>query len=228
MQILILIPAFLSFLYTLYKLVKDDYIFIRKNVSAESAFDIAFILGVVSVFTSRILYFLFHPIPQKNNLILFFTAGQGGFSLLGAVVGAMVVLYGMSKYKKWPTGRLFDFFTLAFSVALPVGILCTAAFYRDYALWLHLGNALFYFISMTWFLRFLYPRLMSRVLREGTISIVFIILFSVVSLVNAIFLQQQGKIILLSQESIGFTLLFLFGVGLLIKQASGGLLNKKR
>ena len=140
MQIIILIPAFLAFLYTLYKLVKDDYIFIRKNVSAESMFDTSFILAVVSIFTSRILYFLFNPIPHKNNIILFFTAGQGGFSLLGAVVGAMIALYAIGRYKKWPIGRLFDFFALAFSVALPVGLLCTAVFLRDYALCLHLGN----------------------------------------------------------------------------------------
>ncbi len=162
------------------------------------------------------------------NIILFFTAGQGGFSLLGAVVGAMIALYAIGRYKKWPIGRLFDFFALAFSVALPVGLLCTAVFLRDYALWLHLGNVIFYFVSMLWFLRFLYPRLMSRVLREGTLSIVFFLLFSFVSLINVIFLQQQGKIVLLSHESIGFSLLLLLSIVLIVKQASGGLINKKR
>lgn len=228
MQIIILIPAFLAFLYTLYKLVKDDYIFIRKNVSAEQMFDSAFLVSITSIFTSRIVYFLFHPIAHKNNLLLFFTAGNGGFSLLGAVFGSMIVLYAIGKYKKLPLGRLFDFFTLAFIVALPVGWLSTAIFFRDYALWLHLGNFVFYFLSMVWFLKVLYPRLMSRILKEGTLTILFLLLFSVVSLLNTIFLQEQGKIVLFSGDVLLLGFLFVLSLILFFKQASNGLLNKKR
>lgn len=228
MQIVILLPAFLAFLYTLYKLVKDDYIFIRKNVSAENMFDTAFVLGIVSIFTSRIVHFLLHPLEQGNSLLLFFTAGKGGFSLLGAILGSLLTLYCIGRYKKWPPGRLFDFITLAFVVALPVGLLSTAIFLRDYALWLHLGMSVFYLILMLWFLRFLYPRLMSRTLREGTISVLFLCIFSITSLLHGIFLQEQGKIVLVDPDVFGYAFLFFISVVLVIKQASSGLLNKKR
>lgn len=53
MHILILIPAFLIFLYVIYKIVKDDYIFIRRNISLEQVFDIVFIIALICLIFSR-------------------------------------------------------------------------------------------------------------------------------------------------------------------------------
>src|SRR5205085_1816494 len=121
MHIFILIPAFILFLYYLYKLVKDDYVFIRKNVSLEQIFDIAFLVLGASFFFARFFYLLFHFDYHQNPFILFFTPGKGSFSFFGLVVGSITTLYLIGKYKKIPLGRLFDFFTLALVVAMPFG-----------------------------------------------------------------------------------------------------------
>ncbi|HEX8932403.1 MAG TPA: hypothetical protein VF810_04565, partial [Patescibacteria group bacterium] len=49
MQILLTIPAFFVFLFCLYKLIKDDYVFIRRNISLEQVFDIAIIIFLFSL-----------------------------------------------------------------------------------------------------------------------------------------------------------------------------------
>src|SRR6266568_4274147 len=60
MQLLLFIPALLVFLYALFRLVKDDYIFIRKGISLEQSFDIAFITvwGGLFFFLNAIIYFV--------------------------------------------------------------------------------------------------------------------------------------------------------------------------
>ena len=70
MQIFILIPAFCFFLYYIYKLVKDDYVFIRKNISLEQVFDITFIVTWSSLFFSRLFFFIFHPVMRQNPIFL--------------------------------------------------------------------------------------------------------------------------------------------------------------
>src|ERR1700690_1261632 len=114
MQFLIFIPALLVFLYSLYRLVKDDYIFIRKGVSLEQSFDIAFITLWVSLFMSRFLYFLFHWSTKQNIFFDFFTLKRGGFSLTGAVIGGTLAVYIIGRQKRLPLGRLSDFLSLAF------------------------------------------------------------------------------------------------------------------
>src|SRR5216683_2730865 len=81
MQILIFIPALLVFLYTLYRLVKDDYVFIRKGISLEQSFDVAFITLWVSLFMSRLFYMLFHMHAGDNIVFYYFSLNRGGFSL---------------------------------------------------------------------------------------------------------------------------------------------------
>src|SRR6266851_2837112 len=105
MQILLFIPALLLFLYALYRLVKDDYIFIRKGISLEQSFDIAFITLWVGLFVSRFLYLLFHLHVGENFFIDFFSFKNGGLSLTGAIIGGILAVYLISKYKRLPLGR---------------------------------------------------------------------------------------------------------------------------
>src|SRR5256885_4366774 len=142
MELIILIPAFFIFLYTLYTLAKDDYILIRRNISAEDIFDISFLVGISSLIFSRFFYFLVHPFTNQNILFLIFST-KGQFSLFGGFLGGVLVLYLISKYRRIPLGRVFDFFVFSFIVCLPFGFLGYGILYFKNQLFFSLANVLF-------------------------------------------------------------------------------------
>ena len=202
MNILILIPALLIFLYIIYKIVKDDYVFIRRNISLEQTFDIALIVVLICLIFSR-------------------------FSFVECFISGIVVLYLIGRYKKIPLGRLYDFFTLAFITALPIGYIGYAILFKNYLI-LYSVNAFLYFVFAFFAWRFVYPQLMSRELKEGSLNIIFLIFFCFVSFVNGIILYQSGKFVLITSGNILLILLFIFSLGLFFKQAKIGFTNKKR
>jgi prolipoprotein diacylglyceryltransferase len=228
MQIIVLIPAFILFLYYIYKLVKDDYVFIRKNISLEQIFDITFIVTWIGLFFARLFYFIFNPQLAQNIFFNFFSANISGLSLFGGLVGGAGALYLIGKYKKIPLGRLFDFFTLALVVALPLGFLGAASLTKDFALLAYLGNAVVYFIFALFCVKYVHPKLTSRELKEGNLQVVFLVFLAVVLLINGILLREEGKIVLITIENSILLIFLLFSLVLFIRQAKDGFVNKKR
>src|ERR1035437_4214204 len=105
MKYLLLIPSFLVFLYCLYKMVKDDYLFIRRNISLEQVFDIGFSITFISLLFSRLFYYIYQPVTGDIFLVSYFSFQKGGLSLFGAVIGGVIGLFFIGKYKKVPLGR---------------------------------------------------------------------------------------------------------------------------
>lgn len=229
MQIVVLIPAFILFLYSIYKLVKDDYVFIRKNISLEQVFDITFIVMSVGLFFARLFYFVFNPQQIDQNIFLaFFSTNIPGLSLFGGIIGGAGALLLIGKYKKIPLERLFDFFTLALVVALPFGFLGAATLVKNFTLLSYLGNAVVYLIFAVFCVKYVYPKLASRELKEGNMQVLFLVFIAVVLLINATMLREEGKIIFFSIESVVLLLFFLFSLVLFFRQARSGFINKKR
>ena len=79
-----------------------------------------------------------------NIFLEFFTPNVGGFSLIGAVIGGILGLYLISKYKRVPLGRLFDLFILSFMIALPLGLILNAVTVQGYAILLTLACAVIF------------------------------------------------------------------------------------
>jgi hypothetical protein len=220
MELLILLPSLFVLLYCLYKLFKDDYVFMRKNVSAEQAFDVAFTVIWVSLFSSRLVYLLLHA--QGQNLFLsFFSAKIGGLSFVGAVIGGIIMLYLVSKYKKLPLGRLSDFFTLSVLVSLPLAFLSNAFLHKKVALLFDLFNAAIYFLLVLFFTKVLYPKLMQRTLKEGNITIFFILFFSFVSFGSSLLIADKKIMPWVDPQNFLYLGLFLLGILLFIKQKLG-------
>jgi hypothetical protein len=191
MNILIFVPAFLVFIYCLYRLVKDDYVFIRKNVSSEQMFDIAFVITWIGLFFSRLFFFVLHSLRDANILTSFFSVQANEFSLFGLVLGGIGGLYLAGRYKKLPINRLFDFFATAFAVALPVGFLTSTLFFKEYVLLLYFINAVIYSFFAYYLIKYFQPKF-----------IVFILFFSSVSLVDSLILQFLNKSSLIDIENI--------------------------
>lgn len=218
MELLVLIPALLVFLFMLYRFVKDDYIFIRKGISLEQAFDMSFITLWVSLFFARLFDLIFHYTAKQNLLIQFFSANSSQFSLVGAIIGGIIVVFMLSKQRRVPLGRLSDFFSLAFLYALPVGLLGHALFVSKNELLYLFLNIIIYFVVLLFFAQFLFPKLMNRTLKEGMISILFLLTFSVITLTTSFLtVIKHPQLFISLQNAMTFLLLF-FSLFLLIKE----------
>ncbi len=220
MLFFILIVCFFIFLFCLYKLTKDDYLFIRKNIYPEQVFDIIFLVVWFGLFIARLVSFIQHPVSGKNVFAYFFSIRSGGFSLSGGVTGSLLALLLMAKYKKVPLGRLFDFFSLAFLFTLPVGFTGYALLLRSTLSLLFFAVGLLYLTILVIFLRFLYPRIMNRSLREGSLSSYFLMFFSIISFLTM--LLAFGKIseghTFFTPDTILLLCLFSTGLGLTVQQ----------
>jgi hypothetical protein len=219
MELLILIPALLIFLFSLFKLSGDDHVLIRKNISLEQMFDIAFITLWISLFLSRIYFFLLEQKISSNMFFAFFST-TGGISLTGAVLGGMGALYLLGRYRKVPLGRLFDFFTISFLFALPAGFAGIALFHlKQPAIMIaYLVSALLYLVCAISFRKFLYPKLLNRTLKEGTMSIYFLFLFSLVSFLTSLIHFGKGQINFITTNNGVYIGLLILGVILFFKQ----------
>lgn len=218
-NLIFLVPLFI-FLYMLYKLVKDDYVFIRKGILPEQAFDTAFFACFFGLLISRVVSLLQYSFT--NNLFFsFFSSKVGSLSLSGFVLGVLAVLYSIGKKRKIALGRFFDFFTLSFLPALAFGFLSSALFVRGYELIITFSYAGFYGVLTIVFFRFLKPQLLSRTLKEGSITLFFLMIFSLFSLIDTLFLQQPGKIIFFHIENLISFALFLGSIIFYFKQEGG-------
>jgi len=230
MLFFILTVCFLVFLFCLYKFTKDDYLFIRKNIYPEQMFDIIFIAVWLGLFLARFVSLLDHPVAGKNILPYFFSLHSGGLSLPGGVIGGLLALSMMAKYKKVPSGRLFDFFSLAFLFTLPLGFTGYALLLRNNTSLLYFAVSLLYLTILILFLRILYPRIMNRTIREGNVSIYFLLLFSLISLLTL--LLAPGKIsadhAVFTLENILLICLFFLILVLAVKRQRTGLRGKSK
>lgn len=218
MQILLFIPALLVFLYAFYRLVKDDYIFIRKGISLEQAFDFAFITLWVGLFMSRALYLLFNLHNGENFFIDFFSVKNSGLSLTGAILGGSLAVFLISKFKRSPLGRLGDFLCLSFLYSLPLLFLANAIIAKKNELLLVFLNAIVYFVLLLFFMQFLYPKVMNRTLREGVMAILFLLLFSIIALTTSLLISLKNIQTFINPENAILALLFILSMVLLIKQ----------
>jgi prolipoprotein diacylglyceryltransferase len=217
MQILVFIPSLLLFLYILYRMVKDDYIFIKKGISLEQSFDIAFIIMWVSLFLSRLLYSLFHTYPGQNILFDFFTPRKGGFSLTGAIIGGIIVVCLIGRYKRLPLGRLSDFLSLSLLYTLPLLFLSDALLAKRNELLFLFLNAVVYFVVLLFFVQFLYPKVMNRTIKEGILAIFFLLCFSLISLVTSLLMSLKNILNFINPENIILTALFIFSLVIFIR-----------
>jgi prolipoprotein diacylglyceryltransferase len=184
---LVLILCLVLFLYKLYHLAIDDYILMKKNVSVDQMFNCAILCSLVGLFFARLFYVFFHPSPIFLNPLGFLLFPYfPGLSVVGGLLGGGAALYLFSRQKKLPMGRVFDFFALAFTFVMPIGLI------GFYLLSGHLGKGgiveiiLFSLILITSTV-YLYPKATSLEIKQGSMSILFIIFFSLTLLLgNAI------------------------------------------
>jgi hypothetical protein len=202
MEFLIFIIPFLLFLYMLYKISKDDHVFLRRGIRLEEIFDTAFITVILS-------WILAQFFPDRDS-----------YSPTYFVIAGIMVLYFFGRNKKFLVGRLFDFFTLGVLTALPLWLVLVGVFAKNEEILGYGVLAGVYLILDIIFLRKFLPKIMNRSLADGVISKFFIIIFSVISLSYNVGLAVMEKESFINFENIALLVLLGVGFGLLFKRKS--------
>jgi prolipoprotein diacylglyceryltransferase len=188
--ILVLLICFFVFLYCVYVLANDDFIFLRRDVTMEKIFNMIFIGGMFGLLVSRLFYGFSHISIFKNLLHFLLVPYFPGLSLLGGVVGIGIYLLSQLKRQEeqFPLGRITDFFSIAFLISLPIGFLGELLFSEGNIEIIKISSQAFlYFVLFIIFLKFLLPRLLNGKFKEGRITFIFLTCFCVINLVANIF-----------------------------------------
>lgn len=221
--ILVLLICFFIFLYCVYVLSNDDFIFLRRDLSMEKLFNMIFLGSLISLFTSRFFYGFSHVTIFKNPLIFLLIPYFPGLSLLGGVVGLGVYVLSLMRHREnpLPVGRISDFFSIAFLISLPIGFIGTFLLSEGSVEMIKLGaQAILYFVLFIIFLKFFLPRLLNGKFKDGKITFLFLICFSVINLAVNVFSKIKILDYFKNFENIILILIFLLSLGVFIKYDS--------
>ncbi|MDO8583004.1 MAG: hypothetical protein Q7R51_00550 [bacterium] len=206
---------------------KDDFIFLRRDVTMEKLFNLIFLGSFCSLFFSRLFYGFFHSKGIFINPLVFLLFPYfPGLSLLGGLLGAGIFLGFLAtrKKKELSLGRMADFFSISFLITLPIGFLGYFILSDDFnfvkACFL-VGSYIFLFVI---FLKFLLPQLLSGKLKEGTITFLFLISFSGISLISNAFPAMSVLDFFKNFENLMLVVILIVSAIFLIRQE--GLLEK--
>ncbi len=189
--ILVLVLCLFVFLYSVYVLARDDFIFLRRDLTMEKIFNIIFAGSLSSLFFARLFYGLIYLRSDFLSPFVFFLVPYyPGLSLVGGVIGTAITFLFLSRNKKnsLPLARLADFFSIAFLITLPIGILGYFMFSEGELSFVKTTIlVVVYLLLFAVFLRFLFPVFLSGKIKEGTITLIFLACFSLVNLVSNAF-----------------------------------------
>lgn len=215
---IILIICLVLFLYRLYYLANDDFVLAKKNIDLEDVFNSSIIISIISLISARLFYVIAYPKDVFLSILGFILFPYfPGLSLVGGVLGGAIALYIYGKYKKFPLGRVFDFFSLSFLFILPVGLIGFFILSGDFTIG-GLIKLIFFTAALVVANIYLYPKASAFEIKDGTISILFLIFFSLTLLLtNAI--DNPGINSFINRKE-NFVLIFMLilGVVFLVKQ----------
>lgn len=164
---------------------------------------------------ARLLYVVFHfNFSFFNPLVFLLFPYFPGLSLNGGVIGGSLFLIVFTRKNLLPLGRIFDFFSMAFLSALWVGILIGLAFSKNSGFFVSLAAIVAYGLLFFAFSRFL-PK---GHLKEGSIGLLSLISFSVISFITGFVGKKEMVLFFLNKEDFLLIGIFLISLILLVRQ----------
>lgn len=225
--IFILIFCFVVFLFALHVLAKEDLVLVRKNINMETLFNLAFYTAGVGLLSARIIYILLHfSVGFLNPLVFFLFPYFPGLSLVGGVGGALIFI-STYKMKKYPTGRIFDFFSMALLASLPFGFLGEQLLVGMQDKFVGLLMPVIFLSTLLFFVKVLVPLNMRGEIKDGSLGFLFLIIFSFIELLSYMVRAKDIFSLLVRVDSILLMLLFIFSLAKLVAQERDIHLGKK-
>lgn len=200
---MIVLFGFLIFLLSLYLLAREDFVFMRRNITVEQLFDIAFLTALVALFFARIVYVALHfTTAYLNPLIFFLIPYFPGLGISGAVIGSFFFLLWISKNRKIPGGHLLDVFSVSFAYGFSATLLGYCIIQLVHRQFLSGGvNGIWGIISLA--LSILFGSIyMKSIWRDGNMSAVIAVCVSAVVLITRSVIMLFQKPFVLDKELI--------------------------
>jgi len=219
MQYLVLLTSFFIFLFTLFAISRDDFVLFRRNVDMEKVFNIAFLASGIGLVFSRLFFVIFYFKPVYLHPLAFMLFPYfPGLSLPGGILGMGLALTFLLSDKKYPEGRLFDFFMLSGMVALLVGqsLFVGIVFVTTHTI----VSTQIYQIIVGLILVFLAFRVFKKMnMKEGSIGLILIIFTSVIA-ISALVLHMPNDQMTFYKELIAWGILLLTSLVFYLRQES--------
>lgn len=208
----VLIFCFFVFLYIVYLLSHDDFVILRSNASMEKIFNAVFLSTFFALFFSRLVFVLLNPkgifmSPLGFLLFPYFP----GLSLIGGLLGGFLISLFILKSWNLPIGRMMDFLSIGFLVSFPLGFLGSFLISHLKLESNFIFSIALYSILLFTFVKFILPLSLGGKLKDGSLSFLFILSFSLAHFLSNV-VNTFGKVILTSENIISILSFLIFVV----------------
>ena len=197
---IIIFACFFVALFCLFRLGRDDVILIRKNVSMEQLFNLAFLSGFTGILV-----------------------GWFGNTLAGGISAGMLFLIVLTRRNKLPTGRIADFFSVAFLCVIPFAFFLLYFFQRQHEV-IYIVSAIFSFFLFLFFLIILLPKALRADMKDGSLTLLFLINITLLLIFISVFRQVYGNFPFSLEDGL-FVFVFVSSCFLLVRQEKKSLLR---
>lgn len=211
------IVIFLVFLFVFYTLAKEDFVFLRRNVSIDQLFDAIFLGLPAIVLFARLGYILFHPKwSYLNPLVFFIIPYYPGLAVEGGILGAVIFLYFYTKNKKIPTLRFVDELGLAFLATSSIYFLILSI---EQGIGRHLIAVGFLVMGIFYLIAYILSRIVFAKERwvDGTVGALAIVFQSLYALLYAISMIVITRKVVISLESIVVLAFLVISLGIFMR-----------
>lgn len=205
--------SFLTYLFVLHILSREDWVLMRKNVTLEQLFNIAILTCLVGLLFARIFYVFFNPSWKFLNILVFLLFPYfPGLSLSGGILGGLLFLLYYSKLKKFPFERVADLLSIVLLMALPFGLLGSLFLKTHPYFWVMIGEIIFYPILYIIMVKLVQPAVVRGEVKDGTSTFLIIMSISLVSFLADMIPFHRPEHFFMNGGEILFFILFLFSL----------------
>jgi prolipoprotein diacylglyceryltransferase len=162
----------------------------REDITVNKVFSIAFITGLITLFSSRLFYVLFNWSSNFSSLIGFFAINYfPGLSLVGALIGGLIFLVFYCNVKKMPKGKIIDLFIRSFIGVLPIGfILIYISYLGKTSLIFNIMLIVSIIIALV-FIKPLYKLSEKGEIKDGSFAMIFISVYFFIYFIAKLFVD---------------------------------------
>jgi prolipoprotein diacylglyceryltransferase len=167
----------------------------------EQLFNVLFLGLFFTFLISRLFYVILHVNKSYFNPLVFLLVPYfPGLSLFGMIAGMFFTFTYLTKRRKINSGRFLDYSALATLAAFPIGLLGMSLLDQKKEIlgWIYMP--VLYIVLFTFYVKVLFPKFSRGTLKEGSLSMLFLILFSLVSLLHDVILLYTSNILLKTED----------------------------